>query len=170
MWCLCDAVFFAFFFFKQKTAYEMRISDWSSDVCSSDLLTLSGGIGWDSETTNELGYTYYGSDTDWTGFDDGTRDIPKSLAAALASGRPILEGADFSAGDLEAIAMDLVNAPTTLLQQNTHIPVNWSAGLTGGPTISVGDGEVGIIPTAGISNKWRSEERSVGKEGGGTDR
>src|SRR3546814_17812818 len=30
MWC--------FFFFKQKTAYEMRISDWSSDVCSSDLL------------------------------------------------------------------------------------------------------------------------------------
>src|SRR3546814_7180938 len=29
----CDGVFF----FKQKTAYEMRISDWSSDVCSSDL-------------------------------------------------------------------------------------------------------------------------------------
>src|SRR3546814_4729405 len=30
-------VFLFFFFFKQKTAYEMRISDWSSDVCSSDL-------------------------------------------------------------------------------------------------------------------------------------
>src|SRR3546814_7573140 len=29
-----------FFFFKQKTAYEMRISDWSSDVCSSDLPRL----------------------------------------------------------------------------------------------------------------------------------
>src|SRR3546814_7555558 len=43
--CLCDcrvlpySVFSFFFFFKQKTAYEMRISDWSSDVCSSDLLT-----------------------------------------------------------------------------------------------------------------------------------
>src|SRR3546814_1778103 len=39
-------VFFAcVFFFKQKTAYEMRISDWSSDVCSSDLPDggLSGG-------------------------------------------------------------------------------------------------------------------------------
>src|SRR3546814_6759989 len=38
---LCYAVLmrvFFFFFFKQKTAYEMRISDWSSDVCSSDLL------------------------------------------------------------------------------------------------------------------------------------
>src|SRR3546814_9540117 len=33
---LCYCVFL-FFFFKQKTAYEMRISDWSSDVCSSDL-------------------------------------------------------------------------------------------------------------------------------------
>src|SRR3546814_5072906 len=57
MWCCCslkfyvcfltcvtvvnyicsDILFFIFFFFKQKTAYEMRISDWSSDVCSSDL-------------------------------------------------------------------------------------------------------------------------------------
>src|SRR3546814_18137827 len=33
-----------FFFFKQKTAYEMRISDWSSDVCSSDLLTSVGAL------------------------------------------------------------------------------------------------------------------------------
>src|SRR3546814_10639887 len=31
---------FLFFFFKQKTAYEMRISDWSSDVCSSDLAEI----------------------------------------------------------------------------------------------------------------------------------
>src|SRR3546814_5351386 len=34
-----------FFFFKQKTAYEMRISDWSSDVCSSDLLGNRPGGG-----------------------------------------------------------------------------------------------------------------------------
>src|SRR3546814_10292936 len=34
-------VFCVFLFFKQKTAYEMRISDWSSDVCSSDLGTMS---------------------------------------------------------------------------------------------------------------------------------
>src|SRR3546814_5588207 len=34
---LCVIGCFFFFFFKQKTAYEMRISDWSSDVCSSDL-------------------------------------------------------------------------------------------------------------------------------------
>src|SRR3546814_10816425 len=34
----CIGIVCFFFFFKQKTAYEMRISDWSSDVCSSDLL------------------------------------------------------------------------------------------------------------------------------------
>src|SRR3546814_4481514 len=32
---------FLFFFFKQKTAYEMRIGDWSSDVCSSDLCVVA---------------------------------------------------------------------------------------------------------------------------------
>src|SRR3546814_3079637 len=42
MVCTFDCLYYiqscvVFFFFKQKTAYEMRISDWSSDVCSSDL-------------------------------------------------------------------------------------------------------------------------------------
>src|SRR3546814_2770593 len=37
MICSTCVLFCVFFFFKQKTAYEMRISDWSSDVCSSDL-------------------------------------------------------------------------------------------------------------------------------------
>src|SRR3546814_4524201 len=38
---------YVFFFFKQKTAYEMRISDWSSDVCSSDLHLLMRNVGVD---------------------------------------------------------------------------------------------------------------------------
>src|SRR3546814_6194678 len=37
--CMCS-----FFVFKQKTAYEMRISDWSSDVCSSDLQHRQAGL------------------------------------------------------------------------------------------------------------------------------
>src|SRR3546814_3388361 len=52
------------FFFKQKTAYEMRISDWSSDVCSSDLVKtlFVGGVNLDQcvmttlEDANFLGY------------------------------------------------------------------------------------------------------------------
>src|SRR3546814_7447851 len=38
----CDPLSSTFFFFMQKTAYEMRISDWSSDVCSSDLEFSNG--------------------------------------------------------------------------------------------------------------------------------
>src|SRR3546814_8268576 len=52
LWDVCCA---CVFFFKQKTAYEMRISDWSSDVCSSDLgqvtlpwLELHALTNWDS--------------------------------------------------------------------------------------------------------------------------
>src|SRR3546814_7053037 len=40
---VCRVGCFFFFFFKQKTAYELRISDWSSDVCSSDLRGLRAG-------------------------------------------------------------------------------------------------------------------------------
>src|SRR3546814_17856091 len=51
-----------FFFFKQKTAYEMRISDWSSDVCSSDLET-PGLVGRD-------------------GCEENNRDAARALGAA----------------------------------------------------------------------------------------
>src|SRR3546814_4350319 len=44
MWVLWLFLSLLFFFFKQKTAYEMRISDWSSDVCSSDLPARNGRL------------------------------------------------------------------------------------------------------------------------------
>src|SRR3546814_4262369 len=58
-------LFCLFFFFKQKTAYEMRISDWSSDVCSSDLVYTTepgiqfyGGNFLDGSITGKGGKTY----------------------------------------------------------------------------------------------------------------
>src|SRR3546814_3120978 len=54
---MCGICFF--FFFKQKTAYEMRISDWSSDVCSSDLnLAADHGV---SADLSASGYPGLGS-------------------------------------------------------------------------------------------------------------
>src|SRR3546814_7119555 len=62
-----------FFFFKQKTAYEMRISDWSSDVCSSDLQrAVKGG----AIIVGQL---------DQTGFLDEAAQLYE-MARALASG------------------------------------------------------------------------------------
>src|SRR3546814_6391385 len=65
--------FFCFFFFKQKTAYEMRISDWSSDVCSSDLGVrfrpppppgLAGEVALVAEPTKPLGCRLRGAGFD----------------------------------------------------------------------------------------------------------
>src|SRR3546814_13300477 len=50
------------FFFKQKTAYEMRISDWSSDVCSSDLHAL-----WFHEPFRADEWLLYACDSPWAG-------------------------------------------------------------------------------------------------------
>src|SRR3546814_16043262 len=49
-------ILFFIFFFKQKTAYEMRISDWSSDVCSSDLTRAVGrpGKGFERAVRNRV--------------------------------------------------------------------------------------------------------------------
>src|SRR3546814_4144871 len=49
---MCVLLFF--FFFKQKTAYDMRISDWSSDVCSSDLLDALASAGGTKEPIGKL--------------------------------------------------------------------------------------------------------------------
>src|SRR3546814_7057562 len=49
------SVYVYVFFFKQKTAYEMRISDWSSDVCSSDLSRASLGSCTHSRCTRNAG-------------------------------------------------------------------------------------------------------------------
>src|SRR3546814_2723135 len=53
MWSLYSI--FYVFFFKQKTAYEMRISDWSSDVCSSDLLSIR--LTTDANAQSEVQYS-----------------------------------------------------------------------------------------------------------------
>src|SRR3546814_10491093 len=53
--CMSLTTMFLVFFFKQKTAYEMRISDWSSDVCSSDL--SAGGFNDEDVTGLHVGRT-----------------------------------------------------------------------------------------------------------------
>src|SRR3546814_1686437 len=51
---MCVLCYILFFFFKQKTAYEMRISDWSSYVCSSDLWLRQFEVGANSAAANRL--------------------------------------------------------------------------------------------------------------------
>lgn len=118
-------------------------------------LTLSGSLAGDSETSGQLGYTYYGSKSDWTGFDNGSRDLPPALVGYLNSGRRISEGGV----DTQAIAGQLVNGRNALVQRNKKLPPNWSAAITGTTSLELGDdASLGIIATAGYSNKWRTRD------------
>ena len=113
-----------------------------------------GGSG-DVETTNQLGYTYYGSETDWSGFDNGSRGYPTALAAFLTGGQRI---SDIGV-DQQAIAGSIVNADNSVIQKNNNIPMNFSGSLTGGTSIDLGEGVyLGVIATGGISNKWRTRD------------
>src|SRR3546814_13094308 len=87
-------MFFAYcFFFKQKTAYEMRISDWSSDVCSSDLSSPVGAILSNSSATVSIGNYFRFVEGDTSGAaisDDGYTITPVGGGAGLGSTRYVI--------------------------------------------------------------------------------
>ncbi|WP_422344617.1 TonB-dependent receptor domain-containing protein [Parasphingorhabdus sp.] len=119
-------------------------------------LKFNFGISGDTETTGNLGYTYDGSDLDILGYDSGVRSIPNGLQQAINQNVPISVGNNFSSLDLQNFAASLNNAETSLIQRNNDIPANFSAEVTGGTTVDVGDAFVGIIATAGFENSWRT--------------
>lgn len=77
-------------------------------IPDASFLTLEASTGWNGQTTFKDGFTYDGGDLDFLGFDDGARDIPDLLAAAIEGGtelrpaNPFLPGG-FSPEELEAI-------------------------------------------------------------------
>ncbi|HEV7660695.1 MAG TPA: TonB-dependent receptor [Allosphingosinicella sp.] len=108
----------------------------------------------DVETTFNLGYSYYGSRTDWTGFDNGTRDFPAALRDAVAGGT-------FNAtsdAERRGFAASLINAPTTLLQRMGDTPANGSVEITGGTSTEIRGGRIGFIASAGYNNSWHSRD------------
>ena len=112
-------------------------------------LTLSAGISGDTETTFSNGLAYYGSDTDWTGFDDGTRDTPPALQAFLDSGARISD----TGVDQTAILKQLGNPNLVLLQRIGEQRPNFSGGITGGTAFDIsGDARLGVVATASIKN------------------
>src|SRR3546814_6823580 len=71
-----------FFFFKQKTAYEMRISDWSSDVCSSDLTRALDA------SLQRLGLDYIDLYyVHWWDFTTPVEEVQRALDDAVSAGK-----------------------------------------------------------------------------------
>ena len=121
---------------------------------SEPFLSIKFGVGGDTETTGNLGYTYFGSETDWTGFDDGTRDYPQALMTFIHSGERL------SSGNVDStpIAASIVTGRNSLLQRNDDIPANWTGEITAGKSWDIGWGTVGVIANVGYKNQWLTRD------------
>jgi len=118
-----------------------------------DFLEIGGGIGWDTETTNKLGYTYYGSRTDWTGYDNGNRDVPAAVQDYFDSDTVINPTGDLA----QQLGGLLVNSRNAVVQKDNKTQPNFSADLSAGTTFDVGDATLGMIAAAGYSNKTQTK-------------
>ena len=117
--------------------------------------TIGASVSGDTETTNQLGYTYYGSKSDWTGYDNGNRDIAPSLKTFLASGQRISSGNV----DTAKIASELVTGRNAVLQKDNNLPANFSVNFAGAKSFDFGSGSLGVIGGAGYSNRWTTREQ-----------
>lgn len=127
----------------------------TSAVPAESFLTVSGGVGANTETTYQYGYSYFGSKSDWTGFDNGARDIPPALQAFFDSGERISSGNVDSA----AIAGQLIRFSNSTVQRIKDVDPNYSATISGGTSFDLGGATLGLIATAGYSNKWVTRDQ-----------
>ncbi len=124
-------------------------------IPTESFLTVSGSLSGDSETTFGPGYSYFGGDWDWTGFDQGRRNVENyaALQGFFDSGARIND----ENVDTVGILKDINDPNLYLVQKIGDLPANFSAGLTAGTSVDIGsDGVLGIIATGSISNKWRN--------------
>jgi hypothetical protein len=108
----------------------------------------------DTETTGNLGYTYFGSGNDWTGY--GNRTLPPALKSFFSSRERMSSGSV----DTGAIARELVTPDDGLVQRVGDVPANFSGTVTGGNSWLLGDSELGVVATAGYDNKWRTRDNT----------
>jgi len=123
------------------------------DAPAEPFLSISTSIGGNTESTGSSGLIYFGSRTDFTGFDDGTRDVPGPVDLAFLSGNRIQRGQNYSDAALRRIGQSLVNSPLRLLQRE-KTPVDFGLELAGGLSSETGFGTLGLIAVAGYDNGW----------------
>ncbi|QVM85475.1 TonB-dependent receptor domain-containing protein [Novosphingobium decolorationis] len=123
-------------------------------VPEESFLKIGGGIGWDSETTNKLSYSYYGSKTDWTGYDNGLRRVPHDMQALFDSNLALNPNSEL-ADDIGSI---LFTPRNSVIQTIENTQPNFSADLSAGTSFDLGGATLGVIATAGYSNTTQTRQ------------
>lgn len=126
----------------------------TKSIPQESFLKIGGGISGDTETTGQFGYSYYGAKSDWTGFDNGSRNVPPALKAFFASGESLNSGTV----DTSAIGAELVRFSRATAQRVRNLPPNYSINLSAGKSFDLGGVELGLIAAAGFSNKWQNRD------------
>jgi TonB-dependent receptor len=127
---------------------------------------IQGTLGYNDGTTFDDGLRYDGGGRDWTGYDDGSRDLPGSLAAVIADGsylRPLSannpNGA--TAAELQTYGRDLAQPGFGIKQQRIGPDTGFSLGLGNGYQLN-DDIRLGVIGAVRYNQQWdtRSEVRN----------
>lgn len=129
-------------------------------VPDAPFFSLSSSVGYSGNTTGKDGLVYSGGGKDWTGVDDGTRDLPAALKNAIAGDRElkpnnIIYRDGFSRAELEVIGESLSNNYTA---RNKSIEPDVSAGANFGTAAELGDFRLGGLGNLSYSNSWDTLE------------
>lgn len=123
---------------------------------SENFLSVSTGLGVNTEVLDQDGIFVHGSDADWSGYDDGLRDIPAPLAAVLDSDLRLNEYDD---DIVESVGESLVNSPLSVIQRGELDP-DYNIGFEAGRYFDLDGVEISLIGAAGFKSGWDTTIRS----------
>jgi outer membrane receptor protein involved in Fe transport len=116
-------------------------------------LNVKVGVGYNTATTGKDGIFVGGGDYDWSGFDDGTRDIPGPIAAVLSSGQSLNS---LTPAEIEIAGESLVNSPLSVIQSAEMEP-SVDVSIDGGTVFNRNGYEIGFVGVAGFSSGWTTQ-------------
>ena len=116
--------------------------------------TAKYGIAANDATTGKTGIFVRGSDTDWSGYDDGLRNIPGPLQALLSSGTSL---SGQTPAQIESVGESLVNSPLSVIQSGELGP-DQSASLEGGLRFDRGEFDFGPTGVLAFDTAWTTKE------------
>ncbi len=121
---------------------------------SENFINLKVGTSYNTVTSGDEGIFVNGSDSDWTGYDDGLRDIPGALGQILASGERF---STFSDAEIEAAGESLVNSPLSVIQAGDVGP-DFEASIDGGYLFESGETELGLVGVVAYDQGWTTQD------------
>ncbi|NQY15637.1 MAG: TonB-dependent receptor plug domain-containing protein [Henriciella sp.] len=119
-----------------------------------DFFSIKVGTGYNTLYTLEDGLFVRGSDTDWSGYDDGLRDLPGPLADLIATGTNINS---LSPEAREAAGESLVNSPLSVIQSGELDPAVEVA-VEGAKALTFDEFDIGLVGVLGYDGSWTNRD------------